>query len=215
MAPSDSACRSASRMSRAWITRSPWNWIRNCPRVPAPGDEAPPLADDVARLTRPRPPRLDGPGGAAAAARGCTAAACAPLAVEDRRRPLSGTCVRGGPGCGVAAARPRSGTPWRCTMRYREDSPIPNRLRISEVGVVFSAYRRATSRCCSGLSLRRAARARLLSPGCAGWAVCTDTSSADKALSSEASCTGSVVLNGSSSESHNLISPEYALQHNQ
>jgi len=86
--------------------------------------------------------------------------------MEDRRRPLSGTSVRGGTGSGVVAARPRSGTPSRCTMRYSEDSPIPNRLRISEVGVVFSAYRRATSRCCSGLSLRRVARAGLMSAGC-------------------------------------------------
>ena len=203
-------------MSRAWITRSPRKWIRNCPRVPAPGAEASLLAAGAVRRAGPRPPRREGPPGAAAAvARGCAAGTCAPLAVEDRRRLPSGTCVPGGAGSGVAAARPRSGTPWRWTMRYREDSPIPNRSRISAVGRGPSAYSRATSRCCSGLSRRRVERSGLSPPGCACWAVCAERSSAGNAVSSAASGRDSIVLKGSSFDSYNLISSEYALQHNQ
>src|SRR5258708_21981075 len=45
--------------------------------------------------------------------------------------------------------------PCRCTMRYSEESPIPNRWRISDVGVLVAPYRRPISSASSLLSLRR------------------------------------------------------------
>jgi hypothetical protein len=51
--------------------------------------------------------------------------------------------------------RPLSEAPWRCATRYTDDSPIPNRLLISETGVSVSAYSRVTSRSCASVSLRR------------------------------------------------------------
>jgi hypothetical protein len=55
----------------------------------------------------------------------------------------------------VVVDRPRRAAPWRWATRYTDDSPIPNRLLISETGVSVSAYRRVTSRSCWSLSLRR------------------------------------------------------------
>ena len=83
------------------------------------------------------------------------AAGFAPLAVDERRPCAAGTCVRGRLGLAEEAERPRSATPCRCTTRYKEDSPIPKRSRISDVGVLVSAYSRAMSRSSSGLNLRR------------------------------------------------------------
>ena len=53
------------------------------------------------------------------------------------------------------AVRPRRGTPWSWTMRYREDSPMPRRAQISDVGVLVSAYSRAISCFSSRLNLGR------------------------------------------------------------
>jgi hypothetical protein len=52
----------------------------------------------------------------------------------------------------AVADRPRRAAPRRCATRYTDDSPIPNRLLISETGVSVSAYNRVTSRSCSSLS---------------------------------------------------------------
>jgi hypothetical protein len=59
----------------------------------------------------------------------------------------------------AVADRPRRAAPRRCATRYTDDSPIPNRLLISETGVSVSVYDRATSRSCSSLSLRRVVEA--------------------------------------------------------
>ena len=55
----------------------------------------------------------------------------------------------------LVLVRPRSLAPCRCATRYTDDSPIPNRLLISDTGVSVSAYRRVTSRSWSSVSLRR------------------------------------------------------------
>ena len=72
-----------------------------------------------------------------------------PLAIDAAAR------VLGRFGLVEVAVRPRSATPCRCTTRYREDSPIPKRSRMSDVGMLVSAYSRAMSRFSSGLNLRR------------------------------------------------------------
>ncbi len=56
---------------------------------------------------------------------------------------------------GADGARPRSGTPCFCSNRYSDESPIPNRSRISPVDVVASRYRRTTSSCSLSVSLGR------------------------------------------------------------
>jgi hypothetical protein len=83
------------------------------------------------------------------------AAGFAPLAVDERRPCAAGARVGGGPGLAEEAPRPRRPMPSRCTTRYKEDSPIPKRSRIADVGVLVSAYSRAMSRSSSGLNLRR------------------------------------------------------------
>ena len=60
-------------------------------------------------------------------------------------------------------------------MRYREDSPMPRRAQISDVGVLESAYSRAISPFSSGLTLGRRERVlMLLATG--AWAFAADTS---------------------------------------
>src|SRR5216683_6217885 len=77
--------------------------------------------------------------------RGWETAGCAPLAVDERRR-AAGDGARGELGRVEEAVRPRSARPRRCTTRYSEESPIPKRARISDVGVLVSAYSRPISR---------------------------------------------------------------------
>jgi hypothetical protein len=54
--------------------------------------------------------------------------------------------------------RPRKLAPWRCEMRYTDDSPTPKRLAICGTGVSVSLYRRVSSFSCSSLSLRSGER---------------------------------------------------------
>ena len=55
----------------------------------------------------------------------------------------------------AVAALPRSATPCFCNNRYSDESPIPNRSRMSAVDVVASRYRRTTSSCSLGVNLGR------------------------------------------------------------
>ena len=54
--------------------------------------------------------------------------------------------------------RPRKLAPWRCEMRYTDDSPTPKRLAICGTGVSVSLYRRVSSFSCSSLNLRNGER---------------------------------------------------------
>jgi hypothetical protein len=73
-------------------------------------------------------------------------------------------------------------------MRYRDDSPMPRRAQISEVGVLVSAYSRATSCFSSRLNLGRRAPRVLMLLATGAWAFAADTS-----------CTSSTTVNGFSS----------------
>jgi hypothetical protein len=144
MAPSDSACRSASAISAAGTTRSTMNRIRNWPRLPPVCEAtlregAGVFAMTDARST-PAPrvlPVMRGPRGAVLAL-GCEAGVRACVGLDERVRRAGGVCARGGFRRVGDTVRPRKAMPCRCTTRYSEDSPIPNRWRISDVGVLVS-----------------------------------------------------------------------------
>ncbi len=76
---------------------------------------------------------------------------------------------------------------------------MPNRSRISDVGMLASAYSRATSRCCSGLSLRRRDRSELALPACAPSVLSMEGSSTSSTGSTMLNCT---VLSSCSSGKH-------------
>jgi hypothetical protein len=69
-------------------------------------------------------------------------------------------------------------------MRYREDSPMPRRAQISDVGVLVSAYSRAISCFFSRLNLGRREPRVLIVLATGAWAFAADTA-----------CTSSTTVN--------------------
>jgi hypothetical protein len=189
-------------MSVAWTTRSAMNRIRNWRRWPPVLEAALPEGAGVFFVTglrcTPVPPALPYARveRGAVLEPGCETASCACVGLDERGRRAAGVGVGGGVfGRVEDAVRPRKAMPCRCTMRYSDESPIPNRSRISEVGVLVPPYRRAISSASSLLSRRRrrlsSDREKLRGPP---WTPSTETA-----------CAGSTILNGFSFSSDNTV----------
>src|SRR6266568_1932551 len=133
-------------MSVAWTTRSAMNRIRNWRRLSPVLEATVPEGAVVffvpgARCT-PVPPVLPFMRGARGAVLdGCETAFGACFGLDERGRRAAGVCAGRVFGRVEDAVRPRKAMPCRCTMWYSEESPMPNRSRISEVGVLVSPYR--------------------------------------------------------------------------
>lgn len=184
VAPAASAWRMASDMLEAVNTRVAVKLTRNCrpplvaapPRVPrgtrvARVEVAPLLRPFVGGVPAPRLAPVRRPfvlGVDAGRVSELDVPAELPAGRRPRRppRPVPPVCrpvAPAGPGLAVSVVdvRPRSAAPCRWATRYTDDSPIPNRLLISETGVSVSAYSRVTSRSCWSFNLRRVPRVPL------------------------------------------------------
>jgi hypothetical protein len=165
------------------------NWVPlpTIPDADGPSRDAAGSVTRVRRIGRPRvlgafAPRRAMPSIVAAA--GCAVTARLRPATDVRCLPVFDVSAGRGPDAFDVALRPRSGTPCRCTTRYRDDSPMPNCARITDVGVLVSAYSRATSRSSAGLIFgRREPRVLILAVPL-------------RALSADTPCTSSTIVNG-------------------